>query len=174
MIVLMIYIVTEGTFHVVDLSMGVIILLIVPIFWNIGHSIAKPFIQNRMLTVNEFVLIRIGFTAAILGVLFVFVGDTADLARGMSSDALVSIFSMGILFAFLHTCWYRAVRALQLSIVSFIVLPSPVVTAILTFFITRESLYPYHFIGIGGEILGMLFLIMVQKKKTALALIKTP
>jgi drug/metabolite transporter (DMT)-like permease len=169
MLVLMAYIVTGGTFQVGNLSMGVIILLIVPVFWNVGHSIAKPFLNKRMLTINEFVFIRIGITTLILSVLFLIAGDQAELGNLASPAALVSIIVMGLLFAFLHTFWYKTVRALPLSIASFIVLPAPIVTAILAFFMTQESLLPYHLIGIGGEILCILMLILIQKKKASQA-----
>jgi drug/metabolite transporter (DMT)-like permease len=172
MLVLMVYIVTGGTFQIASLSLGVIILLIVPVFWNIGHSIAKPFLQKKLLTISEFVFIRIGITTLILSVLFSIAGDPAELGNLASPAALVSIVVMGLLFAFLHTFWYKTVRALPLSIASFIVLPAPIVTAILAFFITQEPLLPYHLIGIGGEILCILSLIFIQKKKAARALVK--
>ncbi len=165
MLVLIIFITTEGTFNLGNLSIGVIYLLIVPIFWNIGHSIAKPFLSNYILSVPEFVFIRIAFTSIILGFVFLIIGNKEDLIILSEKKALISIFSMGALFGILHTCWYQAVRALPLSIASLIVIPSPVVTAILTFFITHEPLFYYHYIGIFGEILGLSALILIQSKK---------
>ncbi len=168
MFVLIIFITTKGSFDIGNLSPGVLYLLVVPIFWNVGHSLAKPFLSDGLLSIPEFVFIRIAFTSIILGVVFLIVGDVDDLSVLMSRDALVSIFSMGFLFSLLHTCWYQAVRALPLTLTTLIVIPSPVVTAILSYFITQEPLYYYHYVGIVGEIIGLSSLILIQtqsKKK---------
>ncbi len=165
MLVLIAFIVTEGTFNLGNLTIGIVYLLIVPIFWNIGHSIVKPLLTNNILAVPELVFIRIAFTAVILGIVFLISGKKSDFVILSQSDSLVSIFSMGALFTIIHLCWYQAVRALPLSIATFIVIPSPVVTAILTFLTTREPLYYYHYIGIAGEIVCLYALIFFHNRK---------
>ncbi|MBN1686570.1 MAG: DMT family transporter, partial [Spirochaetales bacterium] len=164
MLVLIAFIVTRGTFDLGNLTVGVVYLLIVPIFWNIGHSIVKPLLTQSILTVPELVFVRIAFTAVILGMVFLLSGNKADLAILSHRDSLVSIFSMGALFTVIHLCWYQAVRALPLSIATFIVIPSPAVTAVLTFFITHEPLYYYHYIGIAGEIILLYALIFFHRR----------
>ncbi len=165
MLVLIIYVTTKGTFNIGELSLGVVYLLVVPVFWNVGHSLAKPLLSNNVMSVPEFVFVRISFTSVILGIVFLIVGNIDSLALLNNSHALASIFGMGCLFAILHTCWYQAVRNLPLSIASLIVIPSPVVTAILTYFITKEPLFYYHWVGIVGEIGGLSALIFIQKCK---------
>jgi drug/metabolite transporter (DMT)-like permease len=164
MLGLITFIITKGTFDLGNLSIGVVYLLIVPVFWNIGHSVIKPLLTNEILTVPEFAFIRIAFTAVILGIVFLITGKRSDLVILSHSGSLLSIFSMGALFATIHLCWYHAVRALPLSIATFIVIPSPVVTAILTFLITHERLYYYHYVGTAGVIIGLYAMISFHKK----------
>jgi drug/metabolite transporter (DMT)-like permease len=163
MFLLIIFLATEGTFMIGNFSIGIIYLLIVPIFWNIGHSMVKPLLNYKILTVPEYVFIRISFTAGILGVVFFIVGDKNQLNSMWVPNAIVSIVLMSILLATANICWYQAVRALPLSFATFIVIPSPVITAFLAYLITQEPLFSYHYIGIIGEIVCLSLLIQTKK-----------
>lgn len=165
MLVLIMFITTKGTFQLAEITTGVVILLIVPIFWNIGHTLAKPFLEHKALTVIEFVFIRITITSIILTILFAFMGDWGDLRFLTNTPALISILSMTVIFTLAHNSWYQTVKRLPLSVASMIVIPSPALTALLAYVITYEPLFYYHYIGIVGEIIGLYALILIQRRK---------
>jgi drug/metabolite transporter (DMT)-like permease len=166
MLVLMAYVTTRGTFQVTDIPLGVVYLLLVPVGWNVGHALIKPYIQHGMLSVVEFVFIRISFTVVILTFAGVLLGGFDEIAVLLVPGALISIIGMGVLLGLSHTAWYSTVKRLNLSLASLIVIPSPVVTACFYYFLLHQPLFVYHYVGIFGVILCLLSLMRLQRRKS--------
>ncbi|MBD3350555.1 MAG: EamA family transporter, partial [Candidatus Lokiarchaeota archaeon] len=115
-----IFVATEGTMMFYEISESVIILLVIPIFWNIGHAIAKPLLKNDTLNVYQLVLGRIGFVSLFLAIFYI-IGDRRNVEQLTKFDYLLPMFSMGFLWLILQICWYNGLKHLKLAILASIV-----------------------------------------------------
>lgn len=160
-----IYVASDGTMNLSNISGAVVILLIVPVFWNIGHALAKPLIRTGTLSVSKLVLGRIGFVTLFLTLFYLLFEQGDDFEQILNMDYLSPMLLMGLLWLMLHLCWYGGVKRLKLSVVASIVVPTPLVTALLSYIFENEQLYYYHFIGIIVEIAALYGLVYLQKKE---------
>lgn len=158
-----IYVASDGTMNLADMSEAVFILLIIPIFWNIGHALAKPLIKSGTLTVTELVFGRIGFVTLFLTLFYLGIQQGTDFSQIFNVQYVLPMVALGLLWLMLHLCWYAGVKRLKLSVISSIVVPTPLVTAVLSFLFENERLYYYHFIGMAIEIFGLYGLVYLQK-----------
>jgi len=143
----LVLVITQG--RALELHLGDFLLLLVPLFWQLGHVIAKrlPYGPTTIAALrNTFGFLFLLPLAAATGVEF-------------SSWVIVE----GLIIALGQLIWYRAIKLINLSKATAIITPAPAV-AIGIGVLLGESFTPYHAVGFVLITFGTLGAINVKSE----------
>jgi drug/metabolite transporter (DMT)-like permease len=156
---------THGTWSMEDFSIGVGILLVVPLFWGIGHAMTKPLLQKNKVTPLEIILIRTGICTIIIGFICVIMTGWEDLKYIFEVRSLLFMIAMGFTMGVTHIAWYNSIRRIHLGLASALIIPSPMVTILIAIAFMNDQLYGYQVIGIITSLIGLYGLILLENRK---------
>ncbi|AIF68976.1 permease [Palaeococcus pacificus DY20341] len=129
---------------------GDILLLLVPLFWQIGHVIAKNIPYNPYLIAT----LRNTFGGIILFLL--------ALPRGLEFSKLALV--EGIIISLGQVIWYLSIKRINLSKATAIITPAPAVAIALSLLL-GEEFTPYHAIGFLLIALGTLKITKIKSER---------
>lgn len=155
---------TKGTFQVEAVSLGVVLLLIVPFLWNVAHAATKPLLEKHCMTTPETIVARMILCSGFLGVFCLITRGTRDFWQWTSPAHVWSMFLMGAVYALLHFSWYKLITTTSLSIATAIMVPTPVVTMIVAFLTASDVLHWYHIVSLVTSFIGLYGIIMLQNR----------
>ena len=159
MLVSIIYIATEGTFHMENLTISSLWLVLAPIMWNIGHSFSKPLLDTHKITPTQLIFYRtFGSSIILTFIYFLGVGfDSLLLNTIIQWQNFQYIIYMGINYAFLHYFWYKTIIHLDLSHATAIIIPAPIITAVFSIFFFGRTNFYLSLYWISGNNLGIIW-----------------
>ena len=153
---------TKGTFQIGEFSLAVGILLIVPFLWNLAHALTKPLLEQHIMTTPETIMSRMIFCSVILGLVCLITRGTQDFWQWGSPTHVWSMFFMGAVYACLHYTWYKLITTVNLSIATAIMIPTPVVTMVVSFLTASDILQWYHIVSLLTSFVGLYGIIILQ------------
>ncbi len=160
MITVLIYIGTAGTFQVEVFSRGFAYLLLVPFLWTIGHAIAKKLMNQKIINPLSIIVIRTGIVFIVLFIYALSTMGWQTVSYSLTNrDHILFSFVFGAIYFCMHLGWYRTIQILDLGYASAFVNPSPIITALLALVITKESIEPYHIVGLIVIIVALYMMI---------------
>lgn len=160
------YMSTGGSWLLGDFSHGIIFLLIAPILWNVGHSIAKRILETRIISTPQLVVIRTGLSSVILVIVYFMIDGGASAWQLLDPSYTILMVLMGLNYMIQHYFLYKAMTYIDLSVVTAIMIPSPVLTTIFSAVIFGQVIQMHHVIGMVGAFTGLYGLLFFKIKRS--------
>ena len=154
--------VTQGSFNILEINVGVFVLLLLSGIWMFTHSLTKPILDKNEATPIQMVFIRNAVGGVILiSTYFLFfplenVKLLLDLVNIFYFCAMGTVYSIGLF------CWYKTLAYLDVNKASLLYSPTLIITAIFSTILLREIFTILHLIG---TIIIILSIIMIVREK---------
>ncbi len=133
MVAALVYLTTNGTFLLTDISWWTAFTLAIPALWTAAHLLLKTQVLNRTtMTLNQVTLSRLIVSGVFLGLLVVAVGEPRQVLAGLTDPGLQrAAFIMGAAYYVELIFWFQAIRNIDVSLASSIEVPAPAVTMLI-------------------------------------------
>ncbi len=162
------YLATGGTWRVEGLSGWFLFALALPLLWSIAHVIVKETLGATPITPAQITFVRVLVSTILLvGIALASHGPAPLIDALMTPAFQTAAFAMGAVYYLELMLWFHAVRSIEVSLASSIVVPAPVVTTILAVAFLGESVLPYQFIGMTAVFIGLYGLLYVGGRRRA-------
>jgi len=154
--------VTQGSFNILEINVGVLVLLLLSGIWMFTHSLTKPILDKNEATPIQMVFIRNAVGGVILiSTYFLFfplenIKLLLDLVNIFWFCAMGTVYSIGLF------CWYKTLAYLDVNKASLLYSPTLIITAIFSTILLRELFTILHLIG---TIIIILSIIMIVREK---------
>ncbi|WP_457742168.1 DMT family transporter [Thermococcus sp.] len=127
-----------------ELLKGDVLLLLTPLFWQLGHAIAKR---------TDYSPVTIATLRNTFGGLILII---PAIATGFAFTKLA--LAEGLIIALTQSLWYLAIARINLSKATAILTPAPALTVLLSVVLLGESVSAYHIAGLTLITLGTLLI----------------
>lgn len=154
--------VTEGTFNLLELNVGVIILFALASIWMLAHTLTKPIFDRNEGFPSQIVFIRNIIGAGILFGIFIVILPLQIIEQLSNPIVILWGFFMGATYGVGLFFWYLTLKYLDVSKASIIVSPTPIVTAIFATFFLGEIFTIFHLIGM---IIVIASIVIIMREK---------
>ena len=156
----MVYLGTQGTWHLSTISSGFWIALVVPLLWSIAHVIIKEMMNAAAITPSEVIVTRVLVAALLLGFACLFFqGSGGLLTTGMNWKFQLVALLMGFAYYLELFSWFTAVKYIDVSKGASITAPAPAVTVLLALVLLGQELHDYQIIAlvfVVGSVVGLI------------------
>ena len=156
------HIATKGTWQIAEITPGIIFLIIAPVMWNIGHTLAKKVLADGTITTPQLIFIRTGVSSIILAILYFSITGGTTIWQIFDMRYFPFMLFMGVNYTMLHYFWYKSITKIDLAFGTALIIPSPAITAIFGTIFLGEIFQFYHAIGIAGTIIGLYGLLYAK------------
>ena len=154
--------VTQGSFDLLELNLGVLVLLVVSCVWMFTHALAKPLLDRKEITSIQMVCIRNIFSAIFLfSTYFIFYPlDNVNIL--MDPESLFWGFLMGASYGAGLFLWYKVLENIEINKATIILSSNLIVTAFFAMVLLGEIFTIFHLMG---TILVILSIIIIVSSK---------
>lgn len=156
----MVYLGTQGSWHLSDVSSGFWFALVVPLLWSIAHVIIKEMMHAAAITPSEVIVTRVFIAALLLGVACLLTqGPAGLLSTGLNWKFQMVALVMGIAYYLELFSWFTAVKYVDVSKGASITAPAPAVTVLLALFLLGQELHDYQITAlvlVVGSVVGLI------------------
>ncbi len=154
--------VTEGTFNILKINVGVMIILFLASLWMLAHTLTKPIFNRKEGFPSQIVFIRNTIGTIILFFTFLIIFPL-ELINMLSNPIVIFWgFLMGGTYGIGLYFWYTTLKYLDVGKASILVSPTPIVTAIFASLLLGEIFTIFHLIGTVIVIISII-IIMWEK-----------
>ncbi|MHA1983463.1 MAG: DMT family transporter [Candidatus Hodarchaeales archaeon] len=165
-----IYLGTNGTWQLENLTVWFILALIVPLLWSIAHVTIKHTLDNSPITPGQVTFLRVLTASFFLFFISIFINGPESVIEGLFtySFQIYAIF-MGLVFYLELVNWFYAVKHVDVSVASSITTPTPVITMVLAIIFLGESVEMYQLMTmlvVFISLYGLLYYGKETKKRT--------
>ncbi len=172
MIVALVYLTTNGTFRIDDISWWFVYALGVPLLWSVAHILLKSQVLDRTtLTTNQVVLSRLLMSGAFLLALALAIGEPRALVAGLTDPGLQRAAAiMGIAYYVELIFWFHAIRHIDVSLAASIEVPTPAVTMLVAVVFTGAAIELHQIfamVAIAIAMYGLLFAGRAARRRAA-------
>jgi drug/metabolite transporter (DMT)-like permease len=156
----MVYLGTQGTWHLSTISSGFWLALVVPLLWSIAHVIIKEMMNASAITPSEVIVTRVLIAALFLGFSCLFMqGSGGLLTTGANWKFQLVAFLMGFAYYLELFFWFTAVKYIDVSKGASITAPAPAVTVLLALVLLGQELHDYQITAlvlVVGSVVGLI------------------
>lgn len=165
MIAALVYLTTNGTFLVTDISWWSVFALGIPALWTVAHLLLKTQVLDRTtLTLNQVTLSRLIVSGAFLAVLCLAIGDPHAVLAGLTDPGLQrAALIMGVAYYIELIFWFQAIRNIDVSVASAIEVPAPAVTMLVVIVFTGTAIALYQVLAMVAIAIGMYGLLLTGR-----------
>lgn len=154
--------VTQGKFHLLELNLGVILILICAALWMVVHTCTKPYLSHEIVSSSGLVIARNAIAAAVLiGSYVIIFGEQIALVLDPVNAFFYII--MGLIYGINLYSWYKMLKYLDVYLTTIIITPQIIVTSLFGVMLLGEPFTEFHVIGI-ILIIGSIIVINHQAK----------
>jgi drug/metabolite transporter (DMT)-like permease len=162
----MVYLGTEGTWHLATVTSGFWFALIVPFLWSIAHVIIKEMMSASSITPSDVILTRVLIAALLLGFAGLLTQGMGGLiSAGMNWKFQLIAFLMGFAYYLELLSWFTAVKHIDVSQGASITAPAPAVTVMLSLVFLGHEPRDYQIIALVLVVGSVIGLIRYGRKK---------
>lgn len=162
----MVYLGTQGTWHLSTISSGFWLALVVPLLWSIAHVIIKVMMDVATITPSEVIVTRVLIAALLLGFACLFIqGSGGLLVTGMDWKFQLMALLMGFAYYFELFSWFTAVKYIDVSKGASITASAPAVTALLALVLLGQKLHDYQITALVLVVCSVVGLIRYGSKE---------
>jgi len=168
MIAAIVYLTTEGTFRVSEISWWSAFALGIPLLWAVAHILLRQILVSAEVTPNQITVSRLIISGVFLLVLY---GVTV--ADGTLSAALTDLsfqraaIVMGVAYYVELILWFNAVRHIDVSLASSITVPAPAVTMAIAVTLLGDAVQGYQVLSMCVIAAAMYGLLLAGKRAEA-------
>ncbi|TFG29127.1 MAG: EamA family transporter [Promethearchaeota archaeon] len=155
--------VTQGNFNVLEINLGVLVMFITTMLWMLAHSITKPILEKEI-TPIQFSFIRYTISGIFLICTYFIFYPITNISLLFEPINILFFLLIGFLYGFDVLFWYKSLSHIEMSKVSVLVSPMPILVAFFAFIILGESFTIFHLLG---TIVIIFSIIMIVKKRPA-------
>jgi drug/metabolite transporter (DMT)-like permease len=156
----MVYLGTQGTWHLSTISSGFWLALVVPLLWSVAHVIIKEMMNASAITPSEVIVTRVLIAALFLGFSCLFMqGSGGLLTTGANWKFQLVAFLMGFAYYLELFFWFTAVKYIDVSKGASITAPAPAVTVLLALVLLGQELHDYQITAlvlVVGSVVGLI------------------
>lgn len=154
--------VTQGSFDVLELNTGVIILILTVFLFTILHTLTKIGLQKNEIFSSQVVFIRNLFSGILLISTYFIFFPIENIRILLDPENLIFFLLMGIDYGFSLFLWYKALTYFHIGKITIIGSLTPIATALFSFLLLGEIYTWYHLIG---TIIIIFAIIMIMRQK---------
>ncbi|MFO7795031.1 MAG: DMT family transporter [Promethearchaeati archaeon] len=154
--------VTEGSFNLLTLNLGVLVIIILTCMWTIAHTLTKPIFEKNEGFPSQIVVIRNGIGAVILFSIFFIIFPIQVINMLLDPVYVFWGFAMGATYSIGLFFWYQTLSSLDVSKASILVSPTPVVTALFATLLLHETFTFFDFLG---TLIIIVSIIIIMREK---------
>ncbi len=157
--------VTQASFNILELNIGVIILLSVSGIWMFTHAISKPMLDRKEITSIQLVCIR-NFISSIFLFSTYFIFYPMDNSR-LLLDSIVLFWGilMGVVYGIGLYLWYKLLENINVSKATIIISGNIICTAFFASLFLGEVFSVFHLIGTVLIISSIIIIVNPTKKE---------
>lgn len=156
----LVYLTTEGSFRVAEVSWWSVFALGIPMLWSVAHILLKQILVSTPITPNQVTVSRLVISGVFLVLVAAAFGDAGLLLRGAADfDFQKAAFFMGLAYYLELILWFYAMRHIEVSVASSVTVPSPAVTMLLAIVFLGETVERYQVLAmvvVAASMYGML------------------
>ena len=156
--------VTQASFNLLELNMGVIILLISVVMFTLVHTLTKSSFDKNDLFPTQVVFMRNTFSGITLFFTYLLFFPKENMLIVIDPQYFIYFLLMGVDYGFSLFLWYKSLTYLEIGKASVILSLTPIVSAFFSFIILGEEFTIFHLIGT-FIIIFSITLIVRQKNK---------
>ncbi|MHA1147420.1 MAG: DMT family transporter [Promethearchaeota archaeon] len=157
--------VTQGSFNLLTLNIGVTVILLLSFMWMFTHAITKKYIlDNKEGTPSEMVFSRNLISGIILFSTYFFFYPLENVKFFYDPMNWFWFISMGAVYGFGLYCWYQCLLNLDTSKASILMAPTPIATAVFAVIFIGEPFTLFHIFGTLLIIISI-YMIVSSKKE---------
>lgn len=165
MIAALVYLTTEGTFRVADISWWSAFALGIPLLWSIAHILLREVLVKTAATPNQVTVSRLVVSGVCLLLLHAAFGQPGALAAGLGDFAFQkAAFVMGVAYYLELILWFHAMRHIDVSLGSSVTVPAPAVTMLISIVVLGEAVQAYQIVAMCVIVLGMYGLLLAGRR----------
>jgi drug/metabolite transporter (DMT)-like permease len=160
----LIFTVTQGSFNLIEINIGVFVMCIVCALWLFAHTLSKPLLENGEISAVQLAFIRNLISGSILISTYFIFYPIENIKLFLSPINMFFFIAMGVIYAIDLLFWYKSLSYIEVSKASVIVSPMPILTAVFAFFILGEIFTIFHLIGTVVIIISIMMIVKEKKR----------
>jgi drug/metabolite transporter (DMT)-like permease len=168
MIAAIVFLTTEGTFRLSEISWWSAFALGIPMLWAVAHILIRQVLVAAQVTPNQITVSRLVISGIFLLALY-----GATVADGTLTAALTDFafqraaIVMGLAYYVELILWFNAVRHIDVSLASSITVPAPAVTMLIAVAILGDAVQTYQILALCVVVVAMYGLLLAGKRADA-------
>ncbi len=164
MLLALLYLTTEGTFRIADISWWSAFALGIPLIWSIAHILLRQVITTTKITPNQVTISRLVISGAFLLFLALAFGSPGQLSAAfIATDFQKAALILGVAYYLELILWFYAMRHIDVSLASSVTVPAPAVTMLLTVLFLGGGVAAYQMAAMAVIAIGMYGLIFAGR-----------
>ncbi|MFX1256551.1 MAG: DMT family transporter [Promethearchaeota archaeon] len=160
--------ITQASFDILELNVGVLILLSVSGIWIFTHSISKPMLERKEITSIQFVCIRNFFSSLFLISTYFLFYPLSNINLLLNSLNIFYGILMGAVYGIGLYFWYKILENINVSKATIMISANILVTAALALLFLGEIFTIYHLIGTILIITSIIVIVNPMKKEKSI------
>jgi drug/metabolite transporter (DMT)-like permease len=157
--------VTQGSFDLLELNIGVLVLLIVSAVWMFTHALAKPLLDRDEITSIQMVCIRNVVSAIFLFSTYFIFYPLENVNLLMNPETLFWGILMGASYGTGLFLWYKVLENIEINKATVILSSNLIVTAFFAMIILGEVFTIFHLIGTIIVIISIIVIVNQKKEE---------
>lgn len=154
--------VTQGSFDVLELNTGVIILILTVLLFTVIHTLTKIGLEKNEIFSSQVVFIRNLMSGILLSSTYFIFFPLKNIDILLNPENLIFFLLMGLDYGFSLFFWYKALTYFQIGKITIIGSLTPIATAFFSFLFLEEIFTWYHLFG---TFIIIFAIIMIMREK---------
>ena len=155
--------ITQGSFNLVEINLGVCFMLACAALWMLAHAIVHPILEKNQISPIQLVFTRNILSGIFLVFTYFIIFPSLDINLLFTPLNMFFFFLMAFFYSVDLYFWYTSISYIEISKASVLVSPMPIVTAFFAFFLLSEIFTIFHLIG--AVIVILCIIVIVQSKE---------
>jgi drug/metabolite transporter (DMT)-like permease len=158
---------TGGEWRMAGVSPWFAVALAVPTLWSIAHVSLRQVLVTTPITPHQVTCLRLAVSSLCLLPLALAVeGVDAVMVAALHGPAQASALLMGFVYYLELVLWFYAVRHIDISVASAVIVPAPAVTLGLTVFLLGGHAQGYQLVALSLVVVGLFGLLRAASAKS--------
>jgi len=154
--------ITGGSFNLIKLNIGVLLLLFSVGLFTLVHTLTKISFERNELFPSQVVFIRNAFSGILLTFLYLMILPLENFAIVINPKNFPFFVLMGLDYGISLFLWYKTLTYIQIGKASILVSLTPIIASFFSFLFLGEIFTIFHLIG---TIIIIFSIIMIVKEK---------
>lgn len=165
-LVALVYLTTNGTFLLSDVSWWSAYALGIPVLWAIAHLLLREVLTTTTVTPNQVTISRLIISGVFLLLVYAVYGESGGLAAGLVDPAFqLSALLLGAAYYAELIFWFHAMRHIDVSVGSSIVVPAPALTMVIAVALGGAAIEPHQIVALAVIAAALYGLLLAGRQR---------